>query len=227
MQLHPALHMRRNVSFMPELDNLTLDQLIERFRGACPDGAEYAVTYYMEVGNRIALTGDAGLAALRTEVARVEDDTARLRGVLTGLLWTPRARYPEIRGLIYSHLHDSRDTIVCGAIWALGDFEDQAARDTVLAYRNHTSGSLRGAALYYLQHSFPDEAVPAALAALDDEHFVVRETAIDVLDELGVAGEYLDRIRPLLKDPHEHVRQAAEWAISSAAYIAGNADTTE
>ncbi len=55
-----------------------------------------------------------------------------------------------------------------------------------------------------------------ALAALADAHFMVRETAIDTLDELGVAGHYLDRIRPLLDDEHPHVRSAAEWAIEAA-----------
>ncbi len=63
-----------------------------------------------------------------------------------------------------------------------------------------------------------------SLAALNDPHYKVRESAIDVLDELCVAGRYLDRIRPFLADSHEDVRAAARWATKAAVDLAGETD---
>jgi HEAT repeat protein len=105
---------------------------------------------------------------------------------------------------------------VLDAIEAVATHKDRRARKGVLALREHPSGWVRGDVLRYLQRCYPTEAVPAALAALTDPHYVVRESAIDVLDELDIAATYQQRIRLLLGDPHPHVRQAAQWALESA-----------
>ena len=63
-----------------------------------------------------------------------------------------------------------------------------------------------------LARSAPDMATKPLLVALQDRHFVVRESAVDALADLGLV-DALPAIRPLLHDPHPHVRQAAQTAV--------------
>jgi hypothetical protein len=207
----------------PELANLTLDDLIERFCGDPPD-PEYAAEYFMEIGCRIIRHGERGVTFLLDERTRVEREESRLRGVLCGLS-CERIRYPNVRPVFYAHLSDPRDIIKVDAIAGLGLYGDKRALSSVIALCGHPSGMVRGAVLRYLQDCYPKDAVPAALAALNDPHPVVREGAIDVLDELLVTGRYLDRIRPFLEDPDKDVRAAANWAIEAAEYCPAEVDT--
>lgn len=211
------------MSIYPEHDNLTLDELIERFRGDPPE-PEYAAEYFMDIGYRIGKHDERGVAFLLDERARVEHEESLLRGVLCGLS-CERIRYPDVRPVFYGYLSDARDVIMVDAIAGLGLYGDKRALSAVIALRGHPSGMVRGAVLRYLQDCYSKDAVPAALAALNDPHPVVRESAIDVLDELLVAGHYLDRIRPFLEDPDKDVRAAAAWAIEAAAYLAAEVDT--
>jgi HEAT repeat protein len=66
---------------------------------------------------------------------------------------------------------------------------------------------------------FSEEAKPILYAALHDERYIVRETAVDELDERCDA-EAAPLIRPLLDDPHPDVRQAAETYFTNLAYMA-------
>jgi HEAT repeat protein len=100
------------------------------------------------------------------------------------------------------------------AIDGLEYLGDREAHDQVVALRDHVSPYVRGAVLRYLSRLFLDEARPYLRAALHDPHFVVRESAIDEIDELDVI-EMLDDIRPFLNDSHPDVRQAARTAIEN------------
>ena len=57
-------------------------------------------------------------------------------------------------------------------------------------------------------------AKPLLYDALSSSHPIVRENAIDELDELD-CKEALPRIRTLLDDPDKNVRQAAKTAIEN------------
>lgn len=198
------------MTFYAELDNLTLDELIERFRGPPIDGEEYGAIFYEEVTILIREHGDGGLAFLLGECERVGDDEDRLRGVLVALSWPPPD--PQIRAFLRPYLRNERPLVVMEAVEGLRWQQDSGARDPILALRNHASPYVQGSVLRYLQNLYPEEAVPLALAALHAPHYVVRESAIDVLDELG-AVEALAAIRPFLADSHPDVRQAAETAV--------------
>lgn len=202
-------------------DHLSLDELAERFRGEPEDAEadeERAAAYYMDIGCALAKHGDAGIALLLAEVAHVEGDERKLRGVLAGLAYQPlpAPQYAAARPIFQAHLADSRELVVLDAIEGLAVNRDTAARDAVLPLRAHPSAWVRGAVLRYVQRCFPNEAAAFALAALTDDHYIVLESAIDVLDELGAVREYLDRIRPFLEDAHPDVRAAAQWAIEAA-----------
>ncbi|MGK7949974.1 MAG: HEAT repeat domain-containing protein [Xenococcaceae cyanobacterium] len=66
---------------------------------------------------------------------------------------------------------------------------------------------------------YPREARSLLLESLQDSHCVVRESAIDEIDELNLV-EAIPVLRPLLNDSSIEVRQAAETAIKNlASYI--------
>jgi hypothetical protein len=204
-------------------NHLSFEELVARMRRE-PDESEVAAdpelaaTYYMDVGFALGDLGSPGVSWLLGEASRVEGDERRLRGVLAGLARRemPRELAHAARAVFRQHLSDTRPLIMMVAVDGLGMLQDVEAMNAVLALRGNPSEWVRGAVLTYMQSCAPARAVPMALDALADAHFIVRETAIDTLDELGVAGQYLDRIRPLLDDEHPHVRSAAEWSIEAA-----------
>jgi HEAT repeat protein len=99
----------------------------------------------------------------------------------------------------------------------LKHLEASEAHDRVLTHLPHASQYVVGAVLRYISKLFRDEALPILLEALHDERYIVRECAIDELDELdppAFNAEVASHIRPLLDDPHPDVRSAAEWYLA-------------
>jgi HEAT repeats len=203
--------------FHEELDCLSLDELMQRFRAPEPVPDELG-TYFSEIGIWIGMRGEEGLRLLLDEAPAVEDDEERLSAVLEGLSYGSHED-AAIVGVLLAHLNDARPAIVLVAIESLGQTGATSAHDAVLALRDHPSPYVRGSVLRYLQHVYPEEAVPAMLQGLRDPEFIVRESAIDGLDELGIVAA-LPAIRPFVNDPHPHVRQAAEWAVGALEELA-------
>jgi HEAT repeat protein len=163
------------------------------------------------VAARIGEHGNDGMRFLMDQAGSVEDDEPRLRAVMLGLTMA-RVDDPWVERFLLAHLGDRRPAVVMAVIDDLTALDALAAYDRVLALAGHRSPYVRGAVLRYLGTLFPDEARTLLLAGLRDRHFVVRESAIDALDEME-AVDAVDAIRPMLNDPHPHVRQAAEWAV--------------
>jgi len=199
------------MSVYPELDELSLPELIQRFLGPPLNGKTSATAYYMEVAARIGEQGNDGMRFLKEQVDRVADDEPRLRAVMLGLM-TPGLTDPWVERFLLARLGDRRPAIVMEAIVDLTALQTLAAHDQMRALAAHRSPYVRGAVLRYLGALFPMEAKPLLLAGLTDRHFVVRESAVDALDEMN-AVDTIDAIRPLRNDAHPHVRQAAEWAV--------------
>ena len=95
------------------------------------------------------------------------------------------------------------------AIDGLAHLEATEAHDRVLAYLAHPSQYVVGAVLRYMSQLFRDEAMPILLDALRDERYIVRECAVDELDELDhrFRRRGCALIRALVNDPHPDVRQ--------------------
>lgn len=198
------------MSFYPDLDNLRLDELIQRFRGPPPD-AEESTIYYGEVAICIQGYGEPGLSFLLDERAAVEQDEARLRAVLLGLTYERRDD-AAVRAILLGYLGDARPLIVMDALDGLRYWRVYDARERVSALTQHPSPYVRGVAVHYMAGLFPDDATELLLTALHDEHFVVRESAIDAIDDEDLM-DLLPLVRPLLDDAHPHVRGAAQWAL--------------
>jgi hypothetical protein len=190
------------MSVYPELDGLSLAGLIQSFYGSPIDRKSYATAYYEEVAARIGEHGNDGVRFLMNQASSVDHDEPRLRAVMLGLTMA-RVDDPWGERLLHAHLGDRRPSIVTGVIDGLTTLHALAAHDRVLALAAHRSPYVRGAVLRYLAALFPDEARTLLLAGLRDRHFVVRESAIDELDEME-AAEAVDAIWPMLNDPHPY-----------------------
>ncbi len=162
------------MSFMPELDNLSLDELIARFRGPAIGHEGYEDSYYSEVAHQIWFQHDEpGKAFLLDELECVREDETRLRAVL-GSLWFLPPHDPLGTRINLFYLDHANDSIVMEAIDGLAHLEATEAHDRVLAHLAHPSQYVVGAVLRYMSRLFRDEAMPILLEALRDERYVVR-----------------------------------------------------
>ncbi len=206
------------MSFYPELDDLSLKELIDRFSEPPLDGPEYATAYYQETALSIAQQGTDGAAYLLSVLEDSNLDTDRLRSALMALTQLPPEHSPTeprtLRQLLSQYLSDQKPLITAEAVDGLWRQNIKDARDAVLRLRTHPSPYVRGSVLRYMSHLYPGEAVPLLVDALHDDGSIVRENAVDELDWLG-AAEALSALRPLTGDPDPHVRQAAETAVAN------------
>lgn len=197
------------MSVYKELDNLNLEELINCWHEPSPDGKEYAASYYSEVAFLIRDQGKAGIAFLFGEISKA--DTERLGAIFSTL---PPLKHPALADILVRYLHDERPHIVASAIIGLQHQGKKDAIDEVLALRNYPDPYVRGSVLSFMSELYPESASLLLIEALQDPHYIVRESAIDELDELEVV-ESIPYIRPLLADPHPDTRQAAETAIQN------------
>ena len=198
------------MSFYPELDHLTLQELIAHFQSSPLEGEEYADVYYQEVANLIGVKGEAGIAFLWREIEKA--DTARLRGILFALT-EARLDNPEFRDLLRSYLQDERPMVVMEAVDSLRMLGDKDAVEQVLALLQHPSPYVRGSVLRYMRFLYPNKALPVLIEALKDPDYIVRENAADELGELYEV-EAIPYLRLLLTDSEADVREAAQTAIA-------------
>jgi HEAT repeat protein len=155
---------------------------------------------------------------LLEELERVRNDETRLRAVL-GSLWFLPPHDPVGTRINLFYLDHANEFIVMEAIDGLAHLEATEAQDRVQAHLTYPSQYVVGAVLRYLRQLFPDEAKPILYKALRDRRYIVRECAVDELDELGDA-EAASLIWPLVNDAHPDVRSAARWYFESLAYMA-------
>lgn len=198
------------MTFYPELDHLTLQELIAHFQGLPLEDEEYADAYYQEVANLIGTQGEVGIAFLWREIEKA--DTAKLRAILFALT-EAQLDDPNFRDLLHSYLQDERPMIVMEAVDSLRMLDEKEVVDRVLALLEHPSPFVRGSVLRYMRGLYPNKALPLLIEALRDPDYIVRENAADELGELYEV-EAIPYLRPLLTDSEADVRQAAQTAIA-------------
>lgn len=187
-------------------------RLVNLFHVPAPDGDEFAFSYYSEVALLMRQHGDRGVRFLHSESSQT--NTVRLRAILFALAEPPKLRRSWLPQLWRSYLQDARPAIVAEAIDGLWRYGDKEVKYDVSQLQKHQSEYVRGSALRYVSHTTP-QCVPLLLiGALNDEHFIVRETAIDELDRLEAvdALAYLPR---LMEDHSLQVREAARTAVEN------------
>ncbi len=201
------------MSWYPELDSLSLSELEARFRAPPPEDPE-AADYYQIWYDEVAIAirerrPDAGARFLRGEVAGADPD--RLSAILLAITWF-HERDRDNADLLIEYREHPDQHVVARAIDGLSWLDGCGLTEQILALGADPRPWVRGAVLRFAARVVPDRAPALLLDALRDPHYVVRENAIDELEELDHAPA-LARIEALWADPHPRVRQAALSAI--------------
>jgi HEAT repeat protein len=193
-----------------ELERRSLAELLALFQDGTP-AEEEASLYYSEVAWYVGRRGDEAAEALVALIPAANDE--QLRAILFAL--GVDAVSAEVAGAVLPlYLADERDLIQAEAIASLGHRRDRRLVGHTDAFLRHPSHWVRARTLEYLSRLTPAESKSALHDALTDTHYIVREVAVDQLDEIEDRAA-IPWITPLLYDSHPHVRQAARTAIKN------------
>jgi hypothetical protein len=206
--------------FFPELSTRSPEELLRAFdcgpRPADAVDEEEIPLWLDEVAMQVAEEGESGLNALLQRLPAA--DEAHARAILLGLSFVPedvRAKNQlRLQGVLLSVLDDPRPWVVAQAVDTLRHLGYQQVSERVLALLNRPAPEIVGSALRFLARYRPEQARPILMRALESAQALVRENAVDELDDLGCV-EALPLLRGLLNDQNENVRQAARTAVSN------------
>lgn len=148
---------------------------------------------------------------LRAQVDRADPD--RLTAILLAITWFDE-RDSAHADLLIEELDHPDEHVAARAIDGLAGLGGCGLTERVLALGGGPRVLVRGAVLRFARQVVPDRAPALLLDALHDPHYIVRENAVDELDELDYTPA-LPRIEALSADPHPHVRAAALGAIAN------------
>jgi HEAT repeat protein len=192
-------------------------KLLSLFLG---DGAPEAVEgeqelWLQEAAVRIAKAGAWGVDFLLAFVPYA--DESRLRAILLALSMVAkklsalqRANLVEVAQRL---LDDKRALVVTEAVDTLSHLGCREATKSVTPLLQHPSPYVVGSALRFFSRCAPDQAVPLLEKALKADEPIVRQNAVDELDEMNYKPA-LAKIRRLLQDRDPDVRQAARTAVA-------------
>lgn len=162
--------------------------------------------FYMVIAYNIALTAPGFLQAnIRTYSGR------RLRGALFGLGFV-QGPDDEVAALLVTYLDCDDEFAAAEAIESLGARRYDRIQAQIAQMDKHTSPYVRGAVLRYLRFIRGSDSFEILVDNLEDDHFIVRQNAIDELAELGDTRA-ISHIRRLTADTHPDVRRAAAAAL--------------
>lgn len=204
------------MSLFPQLDRRDPKELRRLFLGESavevPDDEQGL--WLEEVAVRIAQTGPKGVEFLLPFIANA--DELRVRAILLALSLGERKLSSRKRAslceLAQRLLNDNRAMVVAEAVDTLSKLACPVASESINALLHHPSPYVVGSALRYFARHDPQKAVPLLEEALMSAEPIVRENAVDELDEMNY-GPALAKIKPLLRDPDGDVRQAAHAAV--------------
>lgn len=202
----------------PWPEDLSTEEMRDRLAGLSMDGlvARWSAgddydDYYEAVARELYARGDAGIEMLTRELdgRRVP----QIRAALT-ILEMHQGNDPGLVEKVKRMVGDSEPLIAGDAIRLLGSLGVTELGELIRGKRDHPAPFVRAAVLDYLTRAEPEWAYPALVRGLRDSDYIVRETAVDALDDLDSA-EAISAIEPLLEDPHEDVRLAARTAVDN------------
>jgi HEAT repeats len=201
----------------PELSQQSPKELMDWFADSAPNGKECDPDHELlleEVAVHLAQTGSAGFDFLLSQLAGADEPHGL--AILVGLSYTDEKlsskKRAKVEESVRACLDDNRPLIVARAIDTLRHLGCKVARKDVLKFRKHKSPYVVGSLLRFMAAHFPQDAISLLEEALDSPEPIVRENAVDELDELGHRPA-LAKIKRLLKDESKDVRQAARTAV--------------
>ena len=207
-----------------DLADQPLEELMDSFviPERAPKGSPQERQLWLdELAVQIAETGEGGMSFLLWYLPRASAERLQASFValsLVGRQLNPKRRR-EISKRIEQFLDGHGPPVVAGVIDALRHLGYRTALARIYSLRNHRSPNVVGAVLRFLSAHDRKRGVPLLEAALKSKSSIIRQNAIDQLDNLNRVRA-LPRIRRLLDDPDRDVRQAAETAVANLEHIA-------
>jgi hypothetical protein len=202
----------------PELEGMPLPGLMQSLvpdQSRLDDPAESEL-WLQEVAVRIAKTGQEGLTFLIHSIPGA--DKCRVRAILLAFAFLPAAvaknNLGELKEILTSFLGSDEPLIVAQAIDGLKSLGFTDVLADILSLRTHPSPYVVGSDLRYLARHYPEKAKPILLESLRSPESIVRQNAIDELEELEMV-EAVPQLRSLAHDPDVDVRQAAQTALAN------------
>ncbi|MFR9750969.1 HEAT repeat domain-containing protein [Nocardia sp. 004] len=188
------------------LTGLSLADLVEWF--SADDEYDH---YYEEVAKKLYEHGRAGIEVLFAELDGRRVSQWRAALVVLSLY---QGEDPKLVEKAKLRVGDPEPLIAGDAIWFLRLSGNTDLSDTIRGMKGHPDEFVRAKVLEYLAYTELEAVYPALVQGLGDTSYIVRETIIDVFDDLQVT-DAIGLIEPLLEDPHEDVRQAARTAVDN------------
>lgn len=171
--------------------------------------------WLQEAAVQLAESGPGGVRFLISSIPQASE--WRLRAILLGLSAAkkPSARLRnEICEIGMSFLHNEVPTIVAEAVDLLNRLNCKEAQSEIMKLQRHPSPYVVGSVLRFLARQFPQVAIPLLEVALTSRQSIVRQNAVDELDELNCV-QALPAIKRLLRDNNRAVREAAKTAVKN------------
>lgn len=198
------------MSFYKELDNLSLEELIEKFDSKITSNKENAYLYYPEVAYLIRRKGMNGIEFLKNNLKN--RSAIKVGAALLGLTY-PKCEDEYLKQQLLCYLGDKRSFVVQCAVKGLEALEVKNAFEYVLPLLSHHSPYVVANTLSFISKLYPEVALPFLINSISHKHYIVRETTADEMGEL-YQKEAIPYLEKLLADPHHDVREAAKTAIA-------------
>lgn len=203
------------MSFFPILEAKPLPELVSLFTAdpaaTAPDETDL---FLQELAIRIAQSGNEGVEFLLESF--VKADRQRRKAILSSFGFVDRNSNKElldrIRLEVLRSLSSSDSDLIAAGVDSANGLGFLDLAESIQPLLNHESAFVVGSVLRFLSAHFPSEAKHVLVAALKSPQPIVRQNAIDELDELE-CKEALPFIIELLNDPDKSVRDAAHWAV--------------
>ncbi|MEO7716641.1 MAG: hypothetical protein ABIY70_10585 [Capsulimonas sp.] len=215
-------------SFYAELTPLSADALLTLFDAnldeasgavdmerlsACGYDPEARVSWLSEVAHQFVQVNQGNAQPLLDRLGAADAEHA---AQIIGALLRSDIAHPKLYNLLLAYITDPRARVAAAAIRYAYLRGYPKLRDVVIDQWNAApSVPVVCAALDYLSKIDPNFAGPRILAALEtatDIHIL--QSAIDNADEMGLT-KAMPMLKKLQHHPHEYVRQAADYAVST------------
>jgi HEAT repeats len=200
------------MAIYPDLAKLDAEHLLNLFSQSPIYDDEDEFLYFSEIARYIfQKMQESGIEQIVNTSLQTENE-GRLRSVI--FLMGCSAHKEKYEDILGKYLTDTRHLIVAEAIGSLGHLEASKHFDAILNLRNYSSPFVRGRVLQYIRRFRYPQAKELLLSALDDADYIVREWALDELDELGDVS-VIPYVIPFLDDEESTVRQAAQTTLQN------------
>lgn len=146
-------------------------------------------------------------------------DAKRTRACIFGLGFCA-STIDDVEIMLGKMLSMADDLVVAEAILSLARLERDTHRKQIAALLKTRGNFVRAAILQYERKLHQEDAFELLIKYLSDDDYIVRESAVDELAELGNV-DAVQYIAKLKNDAHPDVRVAVESALSELSEIDG------